>query len=331
MGKRHLEKLILNFTSVLVVDPRAQELAEEFRLFKNDHFDDQVSFVEDMSQISISDRKTSALISNWAPDHVDTVFSLMGKGVRRFAVEKPLADSLGDIERLELLVKENKIDFVMNMPWRRSSLFPRLQEYARLSELGRPKRVIAQLGAAGFSEIGIHVLDFSGLFLDSEPQKVTSTLFDSKINPRNSNLSYFGGTAVYDYDDMNQLVISLHNQIRTAGKVFFEWEYGYAELDLSSGLVTGRKVEDLQDLRLKPANRTAEASISALITEDIWAESDEDPFIYEFLRGSQNTDFAGIAASKNLIAALEANAQGRILTLSRLSEECEVSTRWKIT
>ena len=331
IGRHHLQKLAQSFQQLIVVDPRAHDLSRDQSLLRTETGTCRITFLENLSLLDVAESTASALISNWGPDHVESVAGLMAKGVRRFAVEKPLADSLEEIEAMEQWVREGKIEFIMNMPWRRGPLVPALRNFARKFDLGKPTRVLAQLGAAGFSEIGIHVLDVSEVFFGSTPQKVTSKLFDSSINPRNSSLSYYGGTTVFDFEGMNQLVITLHNAIRTSGSVFFEWEYGYAKLDVGSGSLRGKLVQDVQALRQVPPNRTARASVSQHLLDDVWAESPGDELIYEFLGGGGLTDTAGTSASKNIIAALEANAQGRTVGLLNLATELEVSTKWKIT
>lgn len=331
IGRHHLQKLSQYFDQIIVVDPRAHDLSRELSLIRTKTGSCRITFLENLSLLDVSELPASALVSNWGPDHVESVASLMAKGVRRFAVEKPLADSLEEIQTVEQWVSEGKIDFIMNMPWRRGPLVPALKDFAGKFDLGKPTRVLAQLGAAGFSEIGVHVLDVSEVFFGSTPQRVTSKMFDSSINPRNSSLSYFGGTAVFDFDGMNQLVITLHNAIRTSGSVFFEWEYGYVKLDVASGSLRGKIVQDVQALRQMPPNRTSRASVSHHLLEDVWAESLGYDVIYEFLRGKGSTDIAGTSASKNIIGALEANAQGRTVALSSLATNLEVSKKWNIT
>ena len=105
IGKKHAMKLSYLSKNMQIIDPIIQifdysiptnQIDSILLLPKSDSLNDLV------------------VISNWGPDHYDTIEFVIKKGYKQIIIEKPMVCSIDELNNLERLTKENNIKIAVN-------------------------------------------------------------------------------------------------------------------------------------------------------------------------------------------------------------------------
>jgi predicted dehydrogenase len=155
--------------------------------------------------------QTLAVIATWGTNHAEVFYELANFGVRHIACEKPLAHSVHAASRMIQQAREQGITIGVNHSWRYQGIANGLSTLARELSLGEPDRMLAHGGAAGIVTNGIHYIDLANQIFGGTPTAVLSTVSGDPINPRSPDLRFYGGTAVWSYENGREAVFSLPN------------------------------------------------------------------------------------------------------------------------
>lgn len=178
-----------------------------------------------------------AVIASWGPSHADYFHALADRGVRHILCEKPLADSVAAGARMIARTKESGLTLGTHQQRAYTGLVPGLQRLAQELELGDPYGLLVQGGAIGLVTMGIHYMGFACDLFGAGPSSVVSTAKGDPINPRSTELMYYGGTAIWSFGKGREAVFSLSNQSSVAATVEIEYRNAIASVGLNNSVV----------------------------------------------------------------------------------------------
>ena len=283
IGRFHLSKMINS--NVYIVDPKFSSIDFGGDVRKKEN----VKVYEKLTDLPKLDFD-GATISNWGPDHFESLKSLTKLGVKNFLIEKPLVDSLYDIYKLERIKKKLKLKISVHLQWNFSNLKNRLKTISESNELGAIRSVIVFGGAKCLVMNGIHYLALASELLDSIPVNVTSKISSKPINPRGKQFKYYDGSMNFIYQNFRYLSMNFSNSSKISAEVVILFESGTARINDNEMIIT-RITRD----KLKSDSRIVKTFTP---TEIVYKG---EAFKYE--DGSDGSDFL----YKNFMSNLESN------------------------
>jgi predicted dehydrogenase len=247
VGRRHAKQLEGLASKLVIVDSnaRAREAA-----------------AEDFPSAVITDRLEAldgsafwwpsavVVVATWGPSHANLFEAIAERGVRHVLCEKPLASSVQLADTMASRAEREGIAMAVNHYIRYSGLVPALRGFTSRQELGSPVGVVVDGGAACLLTNGIHWIDFASELFDAMPKSVVSTAHGEHINPRASDLLLVGGTAVWQFDEGREAVISFNNRSSLALKA--RVLYRNAIVEINSDLLLRVRCRDEETVRKLP-------------------------------------------------------------------------------
>ena len=146
-------------------------------------------------------KKCLGVISNWGPDHLKTVKDLSELGVKSMIIEKPMTTSIKDAYEIKKIEQEKNLKINVHFRWSYLNLHSEIKNIINQFELGEPKGFQSLGGSLCISTGGVHWMDFARKLFNTNPHRVTASLYSDKINPRSSDFDYFGGCVIFDFND----------------------------------------------------------------------------------------------------------------------------------
>lgn len=222
IGIRHFNYLLPFVEKIVVVDPK--KVIEGLPKERVNHFlsIEEISEMEGPNNIGV--------VSNWGPDHLETLKMLVSKGIRKIVLEKPMVCSIEQLEELANLVQKFQLSLVVNQGWHYVSLSDRINELSASFKLGPAVGLFAWGGARCHSTFGSHLIHLANSIFQSSPNEICAMLNDSRINPRGTSLEYLEGSVTVRYESGAQLAINFTNSSSVAGKVNIVWKEADATL-----------------------------------------------------------------------------------------------------
>lgn len=222
IGRKHLAAIFKNFpeTSVRAVDP----------IFTLGNQVLEGSPVTVMPEVSAPLTCTDvAIVANWGPDHFDSFLKLVQAGFKRILIEKPLADSLYEVNMIREICLEKEIILTVNHSWHFEEVAARIQKLSSNLDLGLPEMLVVSGGARCLSTTGSHFIHLANQLFKALPKTISGLGFNDSINPRNSKLSFYDGVYCFSYPARQTLSISFSNKSSVAGfaTVFWRDAVGY--------------------------------------------------------------------------------------------------------
>jgi len=214
IGKKHAEKLSHLSHNLLIVDPIIHKYEYEI----------PTSHVNDIGQVNNSNSKADlVVISNWGPDHFETIKTIISKGYKQIIIEKPMVTSLHELKTLERLIEDNNIKVVVNQGWHHEKLADRILEIAQNFSLGNAFAIWVNGGARCLSTAGSHYIHLANMIFLESPTEMNANLNFDYINPRSSNLVYVDGVTFIKFS-RKMLSISYTNFSSIEGDVQIIWK-----------------------------------------------------------------------------------------------------------
>lgn len=208
IGSHHAGVLAGRYGSLVIVDASDDARAKAAEA----HPDATVVADLDSGLAGADPAAVTAVIATWGPSHTTLLGELLDRGVRRVLVEKPLATSLeagyGVVER----ARSQDAAVGCHLHMRYSGLVEGLLGLAEEHGLGPVESILVDGGARCLVTNGIHYLDLAAALFGRWPSSVISTASAEAINPRSPDLRLYGGTAVWDFGEGRELVMSLSNR-----------------------------------------------------------------------------------------------------------------------
>tara|TARA_B100000579_G_C22841870_1_gene862009 strand:+ start:74 stop:1120 length:1047 start_codon:yes stop_codon:yes gene_type:complete len=221
IGKKHAEFFFSKENQFIFIDP-----SSEIQKWKKDKF----NFTNCYLFRSINSAKKTikkinlpkiGIISNWGTQHYDSLIHLYNFGIKNFFIEKPISNSINSLDHLLELSKQNKIRFIGGFGWRYSEIPKKINDLSNNYLGGSPKIINFNGGAFGIVTNGIHYLDLAISIFNSYPIDVISSLKNDLINPRQKNLNFFEGSAIWNFSNKKKLIINAtnHSSVRPTAEI----------------------------------------------------------------------------------------------------------------
>jgi predicted dehydrogenase len=226
IGRKHLSALnhYYPYSEIFVVDPAYPPGRQTYN---------SVTFMVSKEIPASSSVNDVAIVANWGPDHFKSFLSLVEAGFKRILVEKPLADSLYELEKIREICFQENIILSVNHSWHFESLASRILSISDSLGLGAPVMLIANGGARCISTAGSHIIHLANQLFASSPLTISGLGRSDFINPRNASLSFYEGVFSFSYPGNQMLSITYSNSSSVAGDVLIYWKdaIGYLKDD----------------------------------------------------------------------------------------------------
>jgi len=220
IGYKHVKFLNSISTNLFLVDPifanpNGRKILKEF---------EPCQHYKNLVDIRVKFKKNDlAVISNWGPDHFNTMMSLISLGFKNFILEKPCTDSLIEIESLLSVAQKKELKISVNQGWYYDKLGSRINQISENLQIGEAEAIFIAGGARCISTAGSHWLSLANQIFLTNPDWIFSEAKNDLINPRSSNLSYYEGIFSFTYPNFKRLSISLTNRSSISGRTEIYW------------------------------------------------------------------------------------------------------------
>ena len=260
-----------------------------------------------------------AVIATWGPSHAAVFGDLVHRGVRHILCEKPLANSV-EAGREMLSVAEKLGVAVGVHHWMRySSFVSGLNLLAKDLGFGEPYTVSVQGGARGLVTNGIHYIDLASELFGRGPESVVSSAVGERINPRSTELMFYGDTAAWHFGDGREAAICFSNRSSVYGSVVIYYRDALFEVSANFEVVALRRVAE--EVRKFPAvTRTGGASEVAFkgTVPGFRSIEESTPLLLDEIESGAVRVFPPVLALEAVsacIGALAAGRDGRVVRL----------------
>jgi predicted dehydrogenase len=252
IGQFHLEKLRSRYKHISVIEPNSQK--------HNAGINDlcSIDFYTSINQLKNLNLYKFAVIANWGPDHFKTIIDLRRAGIKKFIIEKPLCDSLLEVDRFEKLVNDKTITIISHLQWSYSYLPELINNYSSQDKLGSPISIVVNGGAKCLATNGIHLLALANVIFDDIPVEDSMLVKNDFINPRKTNFLFLEGNASWKYANSRYLSINFFNRSHNSLSILINFEYGL-------GMINNNKIKlysitESDKIQLDKRTRTKEPS-----------------------------------------------------------------------
>jgi predicted dehydrogenase len=255
IGTKHALELASYSESVVLIDP-----------FKNENI--QMLVARDPQKFSYIDsiegvigefhESDLAVVSNWAPDHFETVKSLIKRKIRFLIIEKPAFVSVNQIDTFLRIVPENcKVLVNQANSWNFEAR--EIIEISKSLDLGDVQSVSVFAGAKCLSTNGSHAIHFASELFKAQPEVVSGVGRAIKINPRATHLDYIEGVFGFRFAGPRWLSLNYSNSSSVDNPIEILWRdaIGFYE---SGKIQINRRAQDTPTL---PITRYGAANQSA--------------------------------------------------------------------
>jgi predicted dehydrogenase len=331
IGKTHLKYLTRYFYKIVIVDVNENVIGLNLDLI-GDH---KYEYLQTLKDYKFEKGYIKhAVIANWGPDHFSTFEELVDLGVVNFIIEKPVAVSFEDLDKMRSLKRKHNLKILSNFQWSHGPFVDNLNFYASEFTLGKVCNIVVHGGAKCIATNGIHYLALADLVFSSHPIYTFGSLNSSQINPRNKDFLFIGGVSNWTYSNDRQLTIIFSNESSNSATMTIIFENGLAE-------VKGNQIKFLGfdkpfiDSNF-PKTRTSYASVNLIEIEAFTSnEFDGQEKIYEIFIGDNALDNfeASYNVTRNLLANLLSNERKKYIYLDRITRKFSKVYRrsWKIS
>lgn len=277
------------------------------------------------------------VISNWGPDHWETINHAANLGFTRFVLEKPMTSSMADLIKLKTLVIEKNLDVVVNQGWASEKLGLRIVRIGEELGLGTPVAIWVHGGARCISTAGSHVIHLASTIFSGEPDSVFGFGESDSINPRDSNLSYFDGTYSVKFRENCSLGINYTNRSSISGDIEIYWKEARGQLLDSSQLKINRRPKNREYreiiTRYGPADEEIFSGILPLLAGQ--AEITPSTLYMKLINEESNSlrlEFLDhLRSNEILLRLLISSKQGRRISMDELFPEAVLAIDFKIS
>jgi predicted dehydrogenase len=231
MGMRHAEGALLNgnISEISLTDISEKSLDFAAKTFGSRKNNKVFRFIKSGLSKDLSIDHEIVIISSTAEDRLNTIRSVLGKNTKYLLLEKPLGQSLKEVEDIVdfLKLKHPHIKSYVNLSKRLSpSVIELKKDLNSLPQFSGHKTITLNTGALGIGANGIHYLDLFFYLLNGEQAKLEcAEIEDSTIQSgRGPQFADFGGWAVIKFYDCNdqytgKALISITSDSSLAGAI----------------------------------------------------------------------------------------------------------------
>lgn len=241
MGIRHLEgvlnskkcdKVVLLDINPVALDAVRQKYIDEPRLV--------VKLASDFQPEPLD----VCIIASTAKNRKPLVNMAVACGCKYLLVEKPLGQSLSEVEELIEYAKKLPLRMVVNLNMRMYEPVKKLkQDMVTLPQMQGDKTITINTGTLGIGCNGIHLLDKIFFLLDADDARIVNAEIDERLIPsgRGANFCDFGGWAVIKFYRKEKFVGKLFISMAADSSVFGGWEIVTPQARIVIDEIAGRR------------------------------------------------------------------------------------------
>jgi predicted dehydrogenase len=140
-------------------------------------------------------------VASNGPTHAAIAIDAMERGVRRVLIEKPVATSLEDADRVSAIQRRTGARVAVNHVKRWSADYAAVKRLIRDGVIGRLRHISFTCGSTGLGNYGTHAFDLMRFLFDAEPATAVAWLDRTGTpNPRGAAFVDPGGFGVLVFD-----------------------------------------------------------------------------------------------------------------------------------
>jgi len=256
-----------------------------------------------------------AVVSTPADSHLYYFEKLVNRGVQFIYIEKPLAQSLKDIDAIYSLSENASVKVACGFYNSYIDPVVSFSDYQRQYNLGNLCSVKAYGGNNDLSAFGIHIIDLANVLFDSYPINVFASITGTTVNPRGEKYFYHGGSIFLTYPEIRELTISYHPASFISNRVQLIFKYGLIEFEyIDQSTMKIYSIQDKTEGRPFYRHQPAELIDEIKLNFD-WLQYFSNIFV-NMLSGDNYPDLKrNIISTQGLISALVSNDMGKRLEL----------------
>jgi predicted dehydrogenase len=224
VGKTHLRHLEHRFNKITLIDPKIEEIKKDLEAQTGI----QMEYKQSIYEIRSINQFTLVVIANWGPDHYESFKYFTKLGVKKFLIEKPLVDSLKDLDSMKKYQKKYSLQIVTHIPILNAK-FTKFLEMNKKT-IGKPISINIVGGAKCIATNGIHYIALANKLFLNRPIEVGGYMHSDPINPRDSNLKFYDGCVFWRYPEKKQLCINFNNSSQLNLKIDILYKHAKAEI-----------------------------------------------------------------------------------------------------
>ena len=208
MGVRHLVGLNgINGLDVVAVDPSENAISEA----KKNTYEFTIKWHSNLS--SIQELKFDlAIISSTANARLENLKWCIERGAKNIILEKPLAQSRAELDKIESLVNMSSVNVYCNFYRRQLKYCLDIRKRFQSNE-GSKKHltIVIASGAMGLACNGLHYIDSAIHMTGSKNPKIISAWLDKTpiLSGRGAGFSDYGGGAVVQLNERSKLIMNV--------------------------------------------------------------------------------------------------------------------------
>jgi predicted dehydrogenase len=165
-----------------------------------------------------------AIIASTAGNRLETLNSLIKKNVKHVLLEKPLGQSLEEVEQMvDYLEQYPTVKTSVNFSFRLLPTMIQLKrDLQRIPQMDGFKTISVNTGAIGIGANGIHLLDMCFFLFDADRAEIIAAEIEDTTIPsgRGAQFNDFGGWAVIKYYNINKCVGKLMISVSSSSTAF---------------------------------------------------------------------------------------------------------------
>ena len=333
VGKKHALAMAQKYNLVIVVDKD-----EKVIQWVSSNIEVNSKVFRDLGEVPFTNLcdnyEITAVIATWGPTHSDIFNVLVQNGVRRIICEKPFSNSLISAREMILQAEKNNVRVVVGVT-RRYTKLAELLNQALVEYCGGSAEAIAVTGGAQcVATMGVHWLDLAFQLFKSNAVNALGNLKNDSINPRDTTLGYWGGSAIWEFPDDKIFTMNFTNSSRVAAHVEIIGKLGTITIE-PSGEIVVRIIELSPDEENQAITRTKPASVLKVI-ENADQVIELEPFLKQLdvVDGSLELPYPlqDVELVLNaLIGAFESSLKERKISLPIKIGEEGYSRSWNIS
>lgn len=199
------------------------------------------------------------IIAATAGDRIGLLKTAEALQCKYIMVEKPLGQSMQQVEELDEYITAKGLDCAVNLNMRLYDSFIQLKnDLAAWPQMQGPKTITVNTGTLGIGANGIHYLDLVFFLLDADEAQVAAAEVDEQVIPsgRGAQFGDFGGWAAIKFFSKGQPAGTLLISMSATSTVFGGWEITGPNGRIYFNEVEQKRIDTLRDAHsTMPVNR----------------------------------------------------------------------------
>jgi predicted dehydrogenase len=173
--------------------------------------------------------ETLLVIGTTAKDHLKLLKKTAFNNVKNVYMEKPLVQSMADLDEMAALLKTHSIQFAAGYYNDYLTLTGILETIKKENNLGSLLKISSEGGAVCMSTNGSHVIDLAQVLFRSAPKEIYGRINSRIPGPRGDAYLIHDGMAYSLFDGGRELLLCFNNHSINAHSIRLHFEYGYLD------------------------------------------------------------------------------------------------------